>query len=741
MAKITYTDKVKIKDIPVAEINKFTDANANEIKAVVNAHADSIDANTSAIENIAPVEYTEITQVYNVVTQEITEVYNVNYINNINRIIRGQVVWTGVGYTFKSVNLFYEINGTVYYSNGEEVTNSAPDATNPRLDVIYVSSAGLAIKEGVPDVSPVEPSLDSPESQVKTNLILVNNGTTTPIGIAKDAIYKENDQEAGGEWDTETSNPTAIDLANTLNPITGINSIKTIAPVSKNSTITFSNSTAINLVDFNNFTLDIRQLDANWWTDYIEIRLYDFGLYVGNSRIDKNYIDMRNTTTAQEVVLTKEDFNIIIDSIPDEGSDKFDTIELRFTSVLSTTRIQVQIDNFYVQYGDTSITPPQDIIINASDVKVDTKNFDKNLSAADDTVQKALDTLDDLEVNNPTSDTYYLGYYATELALTTAHPTAIEGNYAVVGFTDTVWLWSTLTTSWVDSDKPPTTTAYNSVGLQHLTYELKARVNQWEQPDEDVIDWTLGTTFMRGTITSAITLSDANLPKGRETKQISFFVTGDYGITVPAYWNKVGGTYDGTKRCEYRIRCVNGNNTFQDVSYSIYVDGVVGGTASMDTMANMTNAKTTPIDADNLTLWDSVASSFKKVTWLNIKATLKTYFDTVYLTIVNFANLGDSLKARVDMGTGTVINWSLGISYKHTTLTGAITFTDSNLPTGTDTKCITLDIDGDFAITFPAYYVSKGGTYDGTVMNRIVIDCINGTASSEEVYYTIIPNA
>jgi len=36
MAKITYTDKVNIKDIPVAEINKFTAINANEIKTVVN---------------------------------------------------------------------------------------------------------------------------------------------------------------------------------------------------------------------------------------------------------------------------------------------------------------------------------------------------------------------------------------------------------------------------------------------------------------------------------------------------------------------------------------------------------------------------------------------------------------------------------------------------------------------------------------------------------------------------------
>jgi len=36
MAKITYLNKVKVQDIPVAEINKFTDANANEIKSVVN---------------------------------------------------------------------------------------------------------------------------------------------------------------------------------------------------------------------------------------------------------------------------------------------------------------------------------------------------------------------------------------------------------------------------------------------------------------------------------------------------------------------------------------------------------------------------------------------------------------------------------------------------------------------------------------------------------------------------------
>ena len=39
---------------------------------------------------------------------------------------------------------------------------------------------------------------------------------------------------------------------------------------------------------------------------------------------------------------------------------------------------------------------------------------------------------------------------------------------------------------------------------------------------------------------------------------------------------------------------------------------------------------TPPLDADVLPIYDNVNSSTKKLSWLNLKATLKTYFDTLY---------------------------------------------------------------------------------------------------------------
>jgi hypothetical protein len=54
-------------------------------------------------------------------------------------------------------------------------------------------------------------------------------------------------------------------------------------------------------------------------------------------------------------------------------------------------------------------------------------------------------------------------------------------------------------------------------------------------------------------------------------------------------------------------------------------------------------AKTTPVDADTMPIIDSAASNvLKKVTWANIKATVKTYFDTLYAIAAKGVTNGDS---------------------------------------------------------------------------------------------------
>lgn len=63
-----------------------------------------------------------------------------------------------------------------------------------------------------------------------------------------------------------------------------------------------------------------------------------------------------------------------------------------------------------------------------------------------------------------------------------------------------------------------------------------------------------------------------------------------------------------------------------------YFDTLYTGTP-LGVIIHALTGKTTPVDADELVISDSADSNNgKKLTWANIKATLKTYFDTLYYT-------------------------------------------------------------------------------------------------------------
>lgn len=53
-----------------------------------------------------------------------------------------------------------------------------------------------------------------------------------------------------------------------------------------------------------------------------------------------------------------------------------------------------------------------------------------------------------------------VGYYATPEALRSAHSTAFDGNWAIVGSTDTVWVWVSDNGDWIDTNKPSNMNQY-----------------------------------------------------------------------------------------------------------------------------------------------------------------------------------------------------------------------------------------------------------------------------------------
>lgn len=106
------------------------------------------------------------------------------------------------------------------------------------------------------------------------------------------------------------------------------------------------------------------------------------------------------------------------------------------------------------------------------------------------------------------------------------------------------------------------------------------------------------------------------------------------------------------------------------------------------------SAKTTPVDADTIPLIDSAASNvLKKVTWANIKATLKAYFDTLYQAAGSYltASSTDTLTNKTIDANGTgnsitnleVADFASGVI--DTDLT-SVAGTDTTIPSAKATK-------------------------------------------------------
>lgn len=82
------------------------------------------------------------------------------------------------------------------------------------------------------------------------------------------------------------------------------------------------------------------------------------------------------------------------------------------------------------------------------------------VTAESATIYNILQDISDLK----TKAAHDKGYFANPAALQEAVPTGVDGDYAIVGTTDTIWMWDSDTQTWVDSHKATDLSNYYTKG-------------------------------------------------------------------------------------------------------------------------------------------------------------------------------------------------------------------------------------------------------------------------------------
>ena len=176
----------------------------------------------------------------------------------------------------------------------------------------------------------------------------------------------------------------------------------------------------------------------------------------------------------------------------------------------------------------------------------------------------------------------------------------------------------------------------------------------------------IGAVNNLGTAANAATTDFATATQGNTAD--TALQPNSIGVTVCA-WDDARLSDARTPTAHASTHVTGGSDKIRDASasqdglmttaYATKLDGIeaaadVTDAGNVGSSIHGATAKTTPVDGDTMPLIDSAASNvLKKVTWANIKATLKTYFDGIYQAAGTYLTSGGALGTP---SSGTLTN-------------------------------------------------------------------------------------
>ena len=163
-------------------------------------------------------------------------------------------------------------------------------------------------------------------------------------------------------------------------------------------------------------------------------------------------------------------------------------------------------------------------------------------------------------------------------------------------------------------------------------------------------------------------------------------------------------------------------------------DGTIAHTADIIEASS----KTTPVDADQVGLIDSAASNvLKNLTWSNIKATLKTYFDTLYVGV----SASSRIVQTIYFATGTLDTTTVTIPLDNTipqNNEGKQFMSATIVPTNASNRlCVTVQME----VANSAAVVMIGALFRDSNVNAVVTtweSVAAGQATSLQLYYEVV---